>query len=211
MRFLRFIIVLCLSEALIYAPLLHAQELSLPSGDLIAPVVKHDPITETVDAGASQFLKATVTDNVGVQSVILFYRTIGASEYDRLTMKRTLGTDEYSVELKEIPSPGIEYYVQATDLAGNSLLRGYSFSPLTLKAKPKAPVKLAKETTTMEPTAEKPGKKKPNWLWIELSVLAVGAVAALAGKGGGRGGGGGDDPPATTGSLSITAPVPASQ
>lgn len=209
MRFLRFILVLCLSEALIYTPLLRAQELSLPSGDLIAPVVKHDPITKTVDAGTSQSIRATVTDNVGVQSVILFYRTIGATEYDRLTMKRTLGTDEYSVELKEIPSPGIEYYVQATDLAGNSLLRGYSFSPLTLKAMPKAPVEVAKETSAIEPTAEKSGKKKPNWLLIGLGVLAVGAVAALAGGGGG--GGGGTTPDPSTGSLSITAPAPASQ
>ncbi|MGD8941433.1 MAG: hypothetical protein PVJ72_18795 [Gammaproteobacteria bacterium] len=215
-HYVRLFIALLLSAGFIYTPILKAAQLSLPSGDLIAPEVSHEVIPGTLEAGSSVQIKATVTDNVGVKSVTLFYRTKGEEEYKRISMNRIGDTNEYAVTLgkKDLVEPGIEYYIQAMDLAGNSLLHGYSFSPLAVNviapAAPtaKAPEAVAEEavgeTIREEPPAEK--KKTKTWVWIALGALAVGVIAAAAGGGGGDsgGGGGGGD----TGTVVITAPTP---
>jgi len=109
-----------------------AAELALPSGDLIAPTIKHTLIEKKVPVGQQISINATVTDNVGVKSVILFYRDMNAAEFKRLKMNRNLDSFVYTVQLDNVDSPGLEYYIQAMDLAGNTLLFGYSFSPLTV-------------------------------------------------------------------------------
>lgn len=220
-RFRQFIAYL-ICVGLIYTPFLQAAQLSLPTGDLIAPEVSHEVIEETLEAGSSVQIKAKVTDNVGVKSVTLFYRTKGVEEYERVILMRIANTDEYTVTLgKEVlVEPGIEYYIQAVDLAGNTLLHGYSFSPLSVAvAKPRAPMKPESAVTTkeampeaidetagVEPDSAKE-KKSKTWLWIALGALAVGAIAAAASggssDGGDNGGGGGD-----TGTVVITMPTP---
>jgi hypothetical protein len=214
-RNLRSFITLLLCAGIIYTPILQAAQLSLPTGDLVAPEVSHEVISDSLEAGSSVQIKATVTDNVGVKAVTLFYRTTGTEEYKRITMNRLGDTDEYAVTLgnTELIEPGIEYYIQAMDLAGNSLLHGYSFSPLKVSVvaptapKAKAPVAateetpLPGETIREEPQVEK--KKSQTWLWIALGALAVGAIAAAAG-----GGGGGDDSGGGTGTVVVTSPTP---
>ena len=212
-HYVRSFIALILCVGIIYTPILRAAQLSLPSGDLIAPEVSHEVIPESLEAGSSVQIKATVTDNVGVKSVTLFYRTKGAEEYKRLAMNRIGDSDEYAVTLgkEDLVEPGIEYYIQAMDLAGNSLLHGYSFSPLAINViAPAAPKAQAPETVTEkatgetireEPQAEK--KKTNTWLWIGLGALAVGVIAAAAGGGGGDGPSGPD-----TGTVVISGPSP---
>ncbi|WP_455212859.1 hypothetical protein, partial [Kaarinaea lacus] len=186
-RYLRLFIAFLISAGFIYTPILKAAQLSLPTGDLVAPEVSHEVITDTLEAGSSVQIKATVTDNVGVKSVTLFYRIKGEEEYERANMIRLGDTDEYSVTLgkKDLVEPGIEYYIQAVDLAGNSLLHGYSFSPLAVNvAAPVSPEAVAEgETIREEPAAEE--KKTKTWVWIALGALAVGVIAAAAGGGGG--------------------------
>jgi hypothetical protein len=205
--------VLCVG--FIYTPILQAAQLSLPSGDLVAPEVSHEVIPDSLEAGSSVQIKATVTDNVGVKSVTLFYRTKGEEEYKRITMNRIGESNEYAVTLgkKDLIEPGIEYYIQAMDLAGNSLLHGYSFSPLAVNvvaptapaAKPPEAEAVAEEGETIreEPQAEK--KKTKTWLWIALGAVAVGVIAAAAGGGGGDDGGGDGG---GTGTIVISAPPP---
>jgi hypothetical protein len=206
-HYLQLFIALLVSAGFIYTPILKAAQLSLPSGDLIAPEVSHEVIPGTLEAGSSVQIKATVTDNVGVKSVTLFYRTKGEEEYKRISMNRIGETNEYAVTLgkKDLVEPGIEYYIQAMDLAGNSLLHGYSFSPLAINVvaptapKAEAPEAVA-ETIREEPQGEK--KKTKTWVWIALGALAVGVIAAAASGGGGDGDGGG------TGTVIIEAPPP---
>lgn len=211
-HYLRLFIALLLCVGFIYTPILKAAQLSLPSGDLVAPEVSHEVIPSALEAGSSLQIKATVTDNVGVKSVTLFYRTKGEEEYKRISMNRIGETNEYAVTLgkSDLVEPGIEYYIQAMDLAGNSLLHGYSFSPLavnvvapTAPAAAKAPEAVAEgETIREKQPAEK--KKVKTWVWIALGALAVGVIAAAAG-----GGGGGDGPPPdNTGTVVINAPTP---
>jgi hypothetical protein len=208
-HYLRAFIALLLCVGFIYTPILKAAQLSLPSGDLVAPEVSHEVIPGTLEAGSSLQIKATVTDNVGVKSVTLFYRTKGQEEYKRVAMNRIGDTNEYAVTLgkEDLVEPGIEYYIQAMDLAGNSLLHGYSFSPLAVTVvapatpKAEAPEAVAEEGQTIREESQAEKKKSKTWLWIALGALAVGAIAAAAGGGGGDGGDG-------NGTVVITAPTP---
>ena len=87
------------------------------------------------------------------------------------------------------------------DLAGNTLLHGYSFSPLSVKIGSTPAKTTVAESTKAAPIKTAAGTDKgiSKWVWIGLGVLLVGAAAA-----GGGSDGGGDD----TVSLTITTTEP---
>ncbi len=218
-KILRDLAIVILSLSLIYAPLTHAAQLALPSGDLIAPQISHEPPQENVRAGSSQQIKATITDNVGIKTVTLFYRHIGSENYKRIQMNKADSSDEYVATLgfEETQEPGIEYYIQAVDLAGNALLHGYSFSPLKIGIAPEigASDKITAQVSTDFSATEQVekeevlGENRTNkWLWIGLGVLAVGVVAAVASGGSDDGGTTQTGAGTNTGTISLTAPVP---
>ena len=194
-------IVVILCNILAYAPLLRAEQLSLPSGDLIAPKITQEKYDQTISPGSNHNIKVSVSDNVGVKQVTLYYRIIGSSDYNRRTMERVKKTDRYIVAINanEIKSPGIEYYIQAVDLAGNTLLHGYSFSPISVKLGPEIKIASAKYVPQIKSEDEKESSNK--WLWIGLGVL----VAAAAASGGG--GGGGDTTPTATLTITTAEPI----
>ena len=99
MKLLRMILVVLLSFSFVLFPVVQAAELALPSGDLIAPVIKHAPIEKDIYAGQQIDIKATVTDNVGVKNVILFYRDANTVEFKRLKMNRDLDSFIYTAQL----------------------------------------------------------------------------------------------------------------
>ncbi len=199
-KFLRKSLIIFLCQALIYAPLIRAEQLSLPSGDLVAPKISQEKYIDKVEAGADHEITVTVTDNVGVNQVILYYRAIGTEKYIPLAMNNVANTDNYHATLTsdKIKAPGVEYYVQAVDNAGNSVLHGYSFSPLSVKTDTSAAAIAAASGDATINTEE----SSNTWLWIGLGALAV-VVAVAAGGGGG----GGDNPP-TTAALNIDASNP---
>lgn len=212
------IITLLLIVTMMHSYVFAAGQLALPPDDIDAPVITHEPMTKVFEPGLLRPITATVVDNVGVKSVLLFYRQSGSERYNRAVMQRQGESDIYSVTLEPeyYAEPGFEYYIQATDNAENRLLYGYAFSPI------KYQVETEQKETTAALLAEKQapensvvtdggvstgdsasGYKK--WLWIGLGVLAVGALA------GGSGGGGGDDPdppPTKPGTIQITGPSP---
>jgi len=71
-------------------------------------------------------------------------------------MHKVAGTDDYAVTItaEQISVDGLEYYIQATDTAGNTLLHGYSFSPVTVTIR--SPVA---DTTLMALTRPEPKPK----------------------------------------------------
>jgi len=174
-------------QSLITAPLIHAAKPIIPTGDLVSPKIDHKLVSGSIEAGAAYQLKAKVTDNVGVESVLLFYRIVGTEAYKRVQMTRVEATDNYTATLgyEEAVEPGIEYYFQAIDYDGNSLLYGYSFSPLLLhiaKNPSESTTNLAQDGAPGVQTPQKAHKKKINkWVWVGLGLLAAGVVAALAG------------------------------
>lgn len=209
---------------------------ALPAGDIVPPEIVHTPLEE-FPAGLPLRIQARVTDESGVADVTLFYRAEGDSEYRRVTMRKAPGSNLYSADLPARAGPRIEYFIQASDEAGNTVL-GRLFDPYLLTVLPEAPA--APETPAVAATesmqaapAGVPGRSErartasaalaaaadegssergiSRWVWVGLGVVAI---AALAGAAGGGGGGGEPDPAvppagtAGTGTVTITAPVP---
>jgi hypothetical protein len=198
-----------LIQSMLFSGIVHSDQLSLPTGDLVAPQVQHDPISEPLNSESILRIKATVTDNVGVNTVLLFYRHAGDSQYQRKPMLREAkGSDLFSVTLghKDLAAPGIEYYIQATDTSGNSVLYGYSFEPIKLSVVSDSGFTADVLDGNSQPANDTSKAQKEHgskWMWIALGVLAVGAVAASAGGGDGGGGGGGD-----SGTVTVSGPLP---
>src|SRR3990172_2490909 len=135
-----------------------AQDLTLPSdSDRIPPVIQHHPSEQAAATGKPMIIKATITDNVAIKEAALYYRPMGNAEYFNLTMKK----EENNVYSATIPAddviePGIEYYIQVSDKAGNMVLRGFSFSPLTVMVEPVLPItEPEKEAPLVKPRREK--------------------------------------------------------
>jgi hypothetical protein len=204
------------------APIL-AQELSLPpDGDRLAPVIQYEPPTRSAPTGQPLTIDATITDNAEVLEAILFYRSLGASEYASVPMD-ALGQHRYRaiIPSAEVAEPGVEYYIQASDRAGNMVMRGFAFSPLLVTVAPVLPgqeMEQAGGTPEIVPTESpterlamktdagaKPWYKKW-WVW----AVAGGVVVAAAAAGGGGGGGGGTDTGAGSnkGSITFSGPTP---
>jgi len=181
-----------------------ADQFALPATDtdIIAPVVTQKNHVGTIAAGEDHQILVTVTDNMAIKSVTLFHRGVGHSEYQATTMHNVVGTDDYAatIHADQISVEGLEYYIQAADSAGNTLLHGYAFSPVIIAIKP--PVADTTLTASTDPQP-KPAKETSykKWLWIGLGALAVGAIA-------GGGGGGSDDNGNKEPSITVNAPVP---
>lgn len=192
--------------ALAYAPLPRAEQLSLPSGDLVAPEITQEIYEQSVPPESDHEIQVKVTDDVGVKLVSLYFRVIGAADYNRRTMQKIGETDYYlaKVNADEIRAPGIEYYILAMDLAGNTILHGYSFSPLSVKVDTSGlQPDLAGSTlpAALEPKEDDEKKGISKWVWIGLGAVALGALAL------GGGSSGGDSTPSTA-TLNVTAAEP---
>jgi len=194
----------CFSSVWIFSPLLLAQELFLV--DLAAPKITLVSSSVSVLIGGSKKISARVTDNVGVQSVTLFYRTIGENLYQSVLMAREREDfDSYFRVVSNVKSPGIEYYVEAIDLTGNTLSKGKA-SPFMIRIKSSynAPHQVSSIPSTQDirdNLKESLSFDNETWMWIGLGALAVGGLIAA----GGDSGGGCTTP---TGSIIISAPLP---
>ena len=85
--------------------------------DTLAPVITHTPLTSAT-TGLPLSITTKVTDNVAVKSVTLYFRTIGAASYTSQAMVYTpvvASSYSYTIAGSLVVSPGIEYYLTATD------------------------------------------------------------------------------------------------
>jgi len=217
-RILKFLLVLLLCELLcesfIYSPLyssslVHAEQLLPPSRDLVAPEITHEPNNTIINAGNSKTISVSVTDNVGIQSVTLFYRVIGSNDYNRISMQTVMDSNEYQAEIVNLEVPGIEYYLQAIDLAGNALTNGHAISPLVvsvtatnLEAQQDIASTSNNAAEAISQSASTSELSKKTWVWIGLGILAAGAALSLTD------GGGSGNPPPPTSTVVIDTPIP---
>jgi hypothetical protein len=193
----------------------YADQLALPTADVTAPELEQKNLVTKIAAGEDHQILVTATDNIAIKDVVLFYREIGDSMYRNKVMRNIPNTDEYSVTISasEIHGDGLEYYIQATDHAGNTLLLGYAFSPIAVLVEHQAvkeQVASAPAMDTTKPDKEYESKTSYKWLWIGLGVLAIGAIAAASGGSDDGGGGGGviSSGPSGDPTVVINAPVP---
>lgn len=202
-KFLKSSVIIFVCTALAYAPLPRAEQLSLSSSDVVAPELTPETYVQSVAPASDHTIKVKVTDDVGIKQVTLYYRDIGKTEHERSTMQKIEKTDcdMATVGADEIKPAGIENYLQAVDLADNTGLHGYSFSPLSVKIDTAATQPdLAGNTLSvaLEPKTDEAKKGIGKWVWIGLGVLVAGIAAAAIGS---------DDEP-TTGTLTITGTTP---
>jgi len=204
--------------------------------DIFAPLIRHQPLEEALQSGGAYKIEARVSDNIGVSEVILYYRTYGNEPYSSINMESIWQGDYSAVIPKEdIAEPGLEYYIQASDLNGNTSQHAFPFSPLRIEVVVASkdgieeeivtePIPTEREDTILaneilpverEPFAlstEKPlapqtiPEKKPWYKKWWVWTIALAVVGGVAAGSGGGGGGGAGAP--TTGSIDVSGPVP---
>ncbi|WP_353497656.1 S8 family serine peptidase [Vibrio sp. CB1-14] len=83
--------------------------------DTVKPVIQHTPITAS-GFGANILVQATVTDNIAVDTVTLYYRTIGDNQYQSSVMLNNQGNNyRATIVQSAVQAPGVEYYIEAND------------------------------------------------------------------------------------------------
>ena len=101
--------------------------------DTMAPSLYHTPVNQGY-MNNNLVISCTASDNVAVSSVVLYYRTVGATEWKTLTMLKQ--NDKYSATVfgSELTLDGIEYYIVAYDTE-NSIAKGSADVPYTVVVK----------------------------------------------------------------------------
>ena len=101
--------------------------------DTMAPNMYHTPVNQGY-LNNNLVISCTASDNVAVTSVVLYYRTVGATEWKTITMLKQ--NDKYSATIfgSELTLEGLEYYIVANDTF-NSISKGSAETPYTVVIK----------------------------------------------------------------------------
>ena len=162
------------------------------SADFFGPVISL-PQQEVLEKSSPSYqISAKVSDDNGIESVVLHYRTIGSNDRFRdlnLIPSRSDGFYSAVIPGAHLEHPGIEYYIEAEDHAGNRTQQPSSDSPKEI---------FFEEAINVAREEEKSASGK-KWWWIALGVLAAGALVAASDDGGSDGGGA---------TLNVEAPTP---
>jgi len=177
--------------------------------DISPPVIEHAPFESPMATNGSVSLSATVRDNNAVRSVLVFYRNAGEKNYRQIGLS-ALGADLYQVTLplEHVAGNELDYYFQATDSAGNTVLRGTNISPLRLSLqKPDVRPPTQTAVTKVEPATPAEASHSRSWVWWVGGALLAGAAGyAVLGKK--DSGSSSSDSGDTGGTIVITAPGP---
>ncbi|KPJ92450.1 MAG: hypothetical protein AMJ53_09355 [Gammaproteobacteria bacterium SG8_11] len=153
------------------------------SPDDTPPKIVHQALDGPHPVESPATIYAQVTDNNAVKNVTLFYRVKGANEYIPVEMHvYDQQAHMYSVTLpaSEVKAPALEYYIQATDLSGNSMLRAGKLFPLTIAIDSgEGSLQYAEQQEPSQPDENQPKAKRYIWAWIAAGIL-VGALAVAA-------------------------------
>jgi len=145
------------------------------AADDVPPVIVLDPVEETVAAGGETPVVATVTDDSGVADVRLNLRYPGEGGFTAFRMQPE-GPDRFGGPLSAqgvAPGTTIDYFVTATDAAGNVESRGFDFDPFSVRVIEPAPVVTA-------PTVSSSRSGTRTALYVVGAALAVGLAVALS-------------------------------
>lgn len=95
------------------------KQVEVVPSDTTPPRVLHTP-PGSVEVGAPIAVTATIMDEGGVDEVLLHYKGVDATTFSSVIMTEVSG-DEYATNIPAQERPGlVEYYIVATDFAGNS-------------------------------------------------------------------------------------------
>ena len=101
------------------------------SKDTMAPILYHTPVYNAYE-GNNIVINATAIDNLQMAYVKLFYRTVGSTAWNEVTMSRL--NDKYSAVISgdKVTLSGIEYYIVASD-GVSSVMRGSKDKPYVIQ------------------------------------------------------------------------------
>lgn len=173
--------------------LLYSTPLAAQSLDTEPPKITFDTVEEA-RKGDSQVFTVTATDNVGIESLDIFYRTNPERQYTIASMSKVGSTDLYSFTLRASAISGsvdvIQYYIEAKDAEGNRTLQGFSFDPLerVLLERPAATVADVAQPDTESTSLIGSLSTTQKILYGVLGVVVVGALVSAANSGGDDGG-----------------------
>jgi hypothetical protein len=187
-----------------------------PYADDTPPKIVHQALDAPLPTESPATIYAQVTDNNSVKNVTLFYRVKGSSEYKPVEMHvYDQDAQMYSATLpaSEVKAPALEYYIQATDLNGNSMLRAGKLFPLTVAIDAREGARQYTQRQKLpQPKDKQPKSRSYTWAWIAAGVL----VSTLAIAAANNDGGGSDDPSHSgtggssgdQGTISVIGPSP---
>ena len=110
----------------------------LAATDNVPPSIDHDPIQGRIPYGTEVSVSARVRDNDRVAAVQVNYRRTGEPAYGVALMKKMEG-DLYEgfIPASATETEQLEYFITATDMAGNSNTAGRSNTPLLVEVEKK--------------------------------------------------------------------------
>lgn len=108
-------------------------KISIMSMDTMAPDIYHSPV-RTAYTGSNLLISATVTDNLALNTVILYYRTVGSTEWKSTQMYANNSRYTGLIPAENVTLEGIEYYIVARD-ANNVTTKGSADAPYNVTVK----------------------------------------------------------------------------
>ena len=154
----------------------HAQFLN-PDLDIDPPVIDHEALEVGV-AGESQLFSAQVIDDNGIEYVDLYHRASANSDYQTTPMVSAGGSERYTASVStQLGQARLEYYIEAADIGGNRVLKGFPFFPLVRNLD--VPAQSQPSLTTSSPAIETGGGQS-NLLYVLLGALAVGLLVSAS-------------------------------
>ena len=180
----------------IMPPAMSAEHTGLPLADNQPPEILFDASNNEIESGIKTFT-ATVTDNVGVATVTLFFKGETDMVFQPVIMEQSdTDPDLYTKELffDHVIVNKVEFYIRADDISGNSIFEGQKFSPLVFSVIP------AGEEGMIQP----PVKKEEDVSTLTWILIGIGAIVLAASIGGGSSGGGSSG----GGTVTVTGDVP---
>ena len=101
--------------------------------DTMAPSLYHTPVNQGYENN-NLVISCTASDNVSIDKVTLYYRTVGETEWKSLVMSKQ--NDKYNATIfgSDVTLAGIEYYIVATD-GISTVQKGSAEAPYTIVVK----------------------------------------------------------------------------
>lgn len=91
------------------------------TGDTTPPLLAHTPVTDGRPAGSAVGLTVSAADNEGVTGVMLYYRAHGGAAFSSASLVQGGGTSwTGSIPAAAVTTAGVDYYLVASDAAGNT-------------------------------------------------------------------------------------------
>lgn len=180
--------------------------------DIFAPFIDHIALDQSFPEKTPVEIQSTVSDDQSIQGVVLFFRSgEGSESYMKIPMQSD-GENRYTALIPgpRVVSPLVEYYIQASDISGNTAYRGSASSPLRISVgnspqrsmkRPESALNTSLDEDETEESQSGRSSLKPWykkwWVWGIGVAVIVGAASA-----GSDGGGGGTGP--SHGGLQVT-------